>query len=92
MTYQRKGNDNTSIENIPQGNPSQKAKVSSNIDLNIDLRDGCRMKKQARPVSKLIKIPSQKDNLLLFIEGLKERIVEKIKEVGEDVSMILQAM
>ena len=45
MTYQRKGNDNTSIGNIPQGNPSQKAKVSSNIDLNIDLRDGCRMKK-----------------------------------------------
>ena len=92
MNYQRKGNDNTSIGNIPQGNPSQKAKVSSNIDLNIDLRDGCRMKKQAGPVSKLIKIPSQKDNLLLFIEELKEIIVEKLKGISEDVSMVLQAM
>ena len=44
------------------------------------------------PISKLIKIPSQKDNLLLFIEGLKEIIVEKLKEVSEDVSMILKAM
>ena len=44
------------------------------------------------PVSKLIKIPSQKDNLLLFIEELKEIIVEKLKGISEDVSMVLQAM
>ena len=44
------------------------------------------------PISKLIKITSQKDILLLFIEELKEIIVEKLKGISEDVSMVLQAM
>ena len=40
-------------------------------------------------ISKLINIPSQKENVLKFIEGPKERIVENHKETSEDVPVIL---
>jgi hypothetical protein len=96
VTYQKKGNDNSSksYQNIP------KAITPPNADLSVDLSSWISNAKVLVPISELIKIPSQKDILLKAIEGPKERILgkykekpfEKSKEYNEDVLVILHSM
>jgi hypothetical protein len=74
VTYQRKGNDKKSYQNIP------KAFTPPTKDLSVDLGSWILDAKVLVQVLDLIKIPSQRDKLLKAIKGPKERILGKCKE------------
>jgi hypothetical protein len=89
VTYQRKGNDNSSTQqqNIPKA-------FTPTEDLSLDLGNWISNAKVLVPVADLIKIPSQKDKLLKAIEGPNERSLGKYKskEHHEDAPVILHSM
>jgi hypothetical protein len=89
VTYQRKGNDNssTSQQNIPKV-------FTPTEDLSLDLGNQISNTKVLVPVADLIKIPSRKDKLSKSIECHNEKILGKYKskEHPEDLPVVLHKM
>jgi hypothetical protein len=97
INYQRNGNNNQdrpqgSVSIIPPPSPP-KTMVHTSSNLNIDLGGWLNNAKMLVPVSKIMNIPSQRENLLNAIENPSQNNVDIPPAVAyQDALVILQNM
>jgi hypothetical protein len=96
ITYQRIGNnkkDRPQVSVLGMPPPPPKTTVHTNSELNIDLGEWLNNAKILVHVSKIMKIPSQREKLLKAIENPSQNMVDMPPAIAyQDAPVILQNM
>jgi hypothetical protein len=92
FAYQRNGNKDKGQTSVPKVSPTfPKSSEPINVDLNIDLGGWLNNAKILVPVSKIMKIPTQREKLLKAMNEPPKSIIQKQPAVAyQDAPVILQ--